>query len=55
MESAMLFSLNTPLIKPQTVTIVKYTGFIIYFVVMIILCIWAMATFPGYVNNDSLD
>ncbi len=54
-ESATNCSLTPSLIGDVTIRIIKWTGAIIYTSVMVAMWIWSILTFPGYVNNDSLE
>ena len=55
LESSMLNSLTSACITPHSVRIINWTVIIIYVAVMVAMYIWSMVTFPGSVNNDSLD
>jgi hypothetical protein len=55
LESTLICSLNEPCISPRSVRIIKWTGIVCYVLAMIVMWIWDLATWPGYVNDDSLD
>ena len=55
LESAMFCSLAKPCISPRKVIKIKWIGITVYVLAMVIILISELATFPGYVNNDSLD
>ena len=54
-ESATICQLTLSCISYQKIKIIKWSGIIIYTSVMVVLYIWSMVTYPGYVNDDSLD
>ncbi len=55
LESAMLCSLTAPCIPHSKVIYINWTGILIYTLAMLAMFIWSLVTFPGYVNDDSLD
>lgn len=55
LESSMFSSLTPACITTHSVRIINCTVIIIYVAVMVAMYIWSMVTFPGSVNNDSLD
>lgn len=55
LESAMLCSLTPACVASPKVRLINWTGISIYSLVMMVLFLLSIFTFPGYVNDDSLD
>lgn len=55
LESAFTCCLTPPCISPLSVRILKWLGIFIYTTAIVVMWICEMATFPGYVNNNSFD
>jgi hypothetical protein len=54
-ERAAICSLTPTKISPKAIRLIKTLVSILYTVVITSMSILALATFPGFLNNDSLD
>ena len=55
LESALFCSLTDPCISPYKVRTILRVGIIGYGLAMVVILICVMATFPGYVSNNSTE
>jgi hypothetical protein len=54
-ESATLSSFNPTCVSAKSIRVIKLLGIIGYTLLMVGVLIYAVITFPGYVNDNSLD
>ena len=54
-NSATSCSLTTTLISAQTISLIKWSGIILYTSVLLAMYIWSLVTFPEYVSDGQYD
>ncbi len=52
-NTATKFSSTPTCISGSTISIINWSGIIVYTSVTLVMCIWSLITYPGYVNDDS--